>query len=179
MCRAKETYAQGKRDLCIWQKSLLPYAQGKRGLRIWQKSLLPYVQGKRDLCAGQKRPMRRAKETYLNVKRDLRNASAAFMCALYFTDYYYRLLLQTITTHYYYRLLCGMQVLHSCVRCTLYGQKRPMYRAKETYVQGKRDLCIGQKRAIHRAKETYLNVKRDLWNSSAAFMCALCFATYV
>jgi hypothetical protein len=57
-------------------------------------------------------------------------------------------------------------------RGLLVGQKRPTYRAKETYVQGKRGLLIGPKRPGNGAgiprvisvpvKETYLQGKRDL-----------------
>ena len=42
-------------------------------------------------------------------------------------------------------------------------QKRPIYMAKETYSNGKRNLFMWQKRPIHVAKETYSCGTRDLF----------------
>ena len=50
MHMAKEAYADGKRDLCTWQK------------RPMQMAKETYAHGKRDLFKWQKRPMHMAKE---------------------------------------------------------------------------------------------------------------------
>ena len=89
---AKETYAYGKRDPCIWQKRPIHFCseRSRCGLSCdgrlrctrshvassmlqWQKLCHPGVLPCQAscLCVWQKRPMRMAKETYAYGKRDL------------------------------------------------------------------------------------------------------------